>query len=196
MTTDQKKILNFIKEADKLKTVYRKIYITGGRRRESSAEHTYHLALMVWVFKEHFEQKVNLEKAFKMALLHDLVEIYNGDIFFYHHKKRTNKHEDEKKAAKKLFKLLPPKLKKEFMDLWLEYEYLKTPESKFVQAMDKIHPMIQNIMTEGKTWKQFKVTLEMIYPIKIKYMESSKFLISFFKHLLGDIKKRKIAHLK
>ncbi len=190
MTPDQKQTLKFIKLADQMKFVERKI-ILQKNKRENNAEHSYHLAMMVWLFSSFFEKKINLEKALKMALMHDLVEIYSGDVFAYDHEARKTKAQKEKAAAKKLFTQLPKKLKTELENLWNEYEENTTSVSKFVQAMDKIHPLIQNILVEGAMAKKFKITETMIRTYKGQFMKNSNFLTSLFNHLLTSSKKLK-----
>lgn len=194
MNSDTKKILQFTYEIDKLKGVIRKIDLNHKLKKEDSAQHSWHTAMMVWVFAKDYEEKLDLEKAIKMALIHDLVEIYAGDVWFYDHKARVNKYQNEKKAAQKLFKFLPTKLRLEMMNLWLEFEERNTPESKLVQAMDKIQPILQNILTNGKTWKNLKVTTDMVVDHKINFMKESPFLLKFFKYLLQEIKVRKITY--
>jgi phosphoribosyl 1,2-cyclic phosphodiesterase len=43
------KQLQFIVEIDKLKSVYRRTYLIDGERRENSAEHSWHLAMLAMV---------------------------------------------------------------------------------------------------------------------------------------------------
>ncbi len=186
--TETNKILQFYQKIDILKNIFRKIYIDKGKRLENDAEHSWHLAMMVWLFAGNFEKKINLEKSIKMALMHDLVEIYAGDTFSFDIKRRKRKTKKENKAAQKLFAILPDKLKKELHLLWQEYEKIQTPEAKFVQAMDKIQPIIQNIMVEGKAWKEFKITEKMVREYKTHYNEGSEFLMSFFNYLLKKAK--------
>ena len=52
--------LNFIVEIDKLKEIIRRSYITSAQRRENSAEHSWHLAMMAIVLAEHANQAVEL----------------------------------------------------------------------------------------------------------------------------------------
>ena len=53
-----KQQIEFIVEVDKLKQIYRQTYIADGTRKENDAEHSWHLALMVFLLAEHtFEQK-------------------------------------------------------------------------------------------------------------------------------------------
>ena len=70
-------------EADRLKTVTRQTVIIGESRRENSAEHSWHLALMAVVLADHAPPGTDLGKVGAMLVLHDLVEIDAGDLFLY-----------------------------------------------------------------------------------------------------------------
>ena len=51
---------------------------------ENSAEHSWHLAVMVILLAEYAaDAELNLFRAVQMALVHDLVEIDAGDTFVY-----------------------------------------------------------------------------------------------------------------
>ena len=76
--------IQFIVEIDKLKQVLRQTLLTDSSRRENSAEHSWHIALMAIVLAEYAPSKdVDLLRAIKMLLVHDLVEIDAGDTFCY-----------------------------------------------------------------------------------------------------------------
>ena len=73
--------LEFLKIADELKTVQRQTLLTDKSRRENVAEHSWHIALMTLTLFEHAEiDGVNLCRVLKMLWVHDLVEIYAGDV--------------------------------------------------------------------------------------------------------------------
>src|SRR5215470_15546141 len=73
--------VGFLLEADRLKTVLRQSTLTDGSRRENSAEHSWHLALMALVLAEHAPPGTDLGRVAAMVVLHDLVEIDAGDLF-------------------------------------------------------------------------------------------------------------------
>ena len=114
------KIMVFVKEVDRLKTVDRQCEIMSGKRRENSAEHSWHFALTAWLLGSYAHVDLNLNHVVKMALIHDLVEIDAGDTFVYDEKGREEKREVEAKAAHRLFALLPEELEAEFWQLWNE----------------------------------------------------------------------------
>ena len=72
--------LRFLIEVDKMKSVYRRTILIDKTRRESDAEHSWHFALMAMLLAEYTDpEKVNCERVIRMALVHDLIEIYAGD---------------------------------------------------------------------------------------------------------------------
>ena len=99
--------IRFIVEIDKVKNVFRQTYLTDGKRKENDAEHSWHLAVMAVLLKEHMEEEVDVAKVMTMVLIHDLVEIDAGDTYAYDDKGAQAKREREVKAADRIFGLLP-----------------------------------------------------------------------------------------
>jgi len=153
LTLPQK--LEFIKEIDKLKSVLRVNRLANGQRRENSAEHSWHLGMMALVLQDYVEEpSFDLFKAMKIALIHDLVEIDAGDTYAFDLKAHADKEEREHKAAERLFTMLPPDIGQELHDLWLEYEDGKSPEARFIGALDRLHPFLQHMANEGIVWRE------------------------------------------
>jgi putative hydrolase of HD superfamily len=153
--------MKFIKEIDKIKQIIRQNYIADSSRRENDAEHSWHLAMIVIVLSEYF-QNIDLLKSLKMVLLHDLIEIYAGDTFAYDEKENESKYQREKIAADKIFGLLPQDQSEEFINLWYEFEDGTSPESIFANIADRIQPLILNISSKGKMWIDKEVTMEKV----------------------------------
>jgi putative hydrolase of HD superfamily len=153
-------LLHFLKEADRLKTVERQTLIHSGGRRENSAEHSWHLAMAVFVFHSLTESKADLLKCLMMAIFHDLVEIDAGDTFVYGDQSEQN--EKELLAIKRLSGLLPGKIGKELEETWLQFEEGKTPEAMFVKALDRFLPMYSNLLNAGYSWKNHGILLNKI----------------------------------
>lgn len=155
------KIIEFIKEVDKLKSVNRATLTYHEKRHENSGEHSWHLALATLVFAEQSNENINLLKCLKMAIIHDVVEIDAGDQIVYQEDK--NKFERELKAAKRIFGLLPTKLSEELIELWIEFEKKETPEAIFVGSLDRFLPLYSNILNQGYSWKNFEVNADKVY---------------------------------
>lgn len=75
--------LQFVLEIDALKTVLRRNPVNRGERRENTAEHSWHLAVMALVLAPHADAPIDVGRVITMLLVHDLVEIDAGDTFAY-----------------------------------------------------------------------------------------------------------------
>ena len=155
------KQMAFLFEIDKVKDIFRQSLVVNGKREENDAEHSWHMALVALTIKEYFLGEVDLEKALKMILIHDLVEIYAGDTPAFG-EIRPDKADDELKAAVKLFSLLPDDQKEEFLNLWLEFEECESNEAKFANVCDRYQGFMQNLTSDGHTWKKFNAPMERV----------------------------------
>src|ERR1017187_3571907 len=63
--------LRFLLEADQLKTVLRQSTLIDVSRRENSAEHSWHLALMALVLAGHAPAGTDISRVMAMVVLHD-----------------------------------------------------------------------------------------------------------------------------
>ena len=100
--------LRFIAELDKLKQVERRTYLLDQSRRETVAEHSWHIAVMALLLAEYSNAaSLDLSKVIRMALVHDIVEIDAGDTFCYDAQGNADKAQREQRAADRLFGLLP-----------------------------------------------------------------------------------------
>lgn len=155
-----KKQMEFLFEIDKCKDILRQSLVLG-KRRENDAEHSWHMCLVAMTLKEYFTLSFSMEKALKLILVHDLVEIYAGDTPAFG-PERDDKYEAEFEAAKKLFSLLPKNQEKEFLDLWIEFEKGESNEAIYANLCDKYQGFMQNLTSDGHTWKKFNVPMEKV----------------------------------
>ncbi len=160
--TDLAARFTFLAEADRLKYVNRASYIFECIRRENSAEHSWHVSLFAMVLEEHAHAPVDIDRVILMLLLHDLVEIDAGDNPLYGHRDVEAIEAQEQAAADRLFGLLPKEDAVRWRSIWEEFEDLQTPEAVFAKSMDRFQPMIQNLSTGGKNWKDYDVTLDLV----------------------------------
>lgn len=156
--------VNFLMEIDKVKGILRQSVILGDvNRRENDAEHSWHMAVCAITLKEYVTfEKVDMERVLKMILLHDLVEIYCDDTPAFSNYSKEEKYYKELAAAEKIFSLLPREQYREYFDLWVEFENMETDESKFANVFDRFQGFIQNLSSDGHTWKKWNVTKEMV----------------------------------
>ena len=148
----------FVQEADQLKGIVRRNYICDGGRLENTAEHSWHLALMVMTLAEHANQPIDIFKTIQMLLIHDLVEIDAGDTYCHDPVANQDKVEREEKAAGRIFGLLPEEQGLTYYQLWQEFEARETPESRFANAVDRFLPLTQNMASGGIAWRHNRVS--------------------------------------
>ncbi|MCR4734962.1 MAG: HD domain-containing protein [Treponema sp.] len=144
--------LRFTAEVDKMTSVFRRTMLIDQSRRENDAEHSWHIALMALLFSEYTIVPVDVSRAVKMCIVHDLIEIYAGDTFAYDEKGNQNKAEREAAAADKLFSQLPSEQGKEIRSLWEEFDSMQSNDAKYAACMDRLQPFLHNTLTEGHTW--------------------------------------------
>jgi putative hydrolase of HD superfamily len=158
--------LDFLRSVDALKRIERmtRLIQQPGEvaRRENSAEHSWHLALMAMMLVEHANEPVDLARVLQMILIHDIVEIDAGDTFVYDENAMTGKAEREAQAAERIFGMLPSDQKDELFSLWHEFEARETPEAKYASALDRLAGMLPNAANNGGTWNEHHVTVEQV----------------------------------
>ena len=144
--------LRFTAEIDKMTSILRRTMLVDGSRRENDAEHSWHIAVMALIFEEYAAEPVNVNRAVKMCVVHDLIEIYAGDTFAYDVAGNADKSEREAAAADKLFAQLPSEQGAEIRSLWEEFDAMQTPDAKYAACMDRLQPFLHNTLTGGHTW--------------------------------------------
>lgn len=154
--------LAFLLEVDRLKQVERRTSITGGSRRENSAEHSWHLALFALVLGEHADEDVDLSRVVTMLVLHDIVEVDAGDVFVYDDAQRAAHEEAERAAADRLFGLLPPGQGEPMRALWEEFEARESPDARFAAAVDRLQPLLLNLANGGEPWRSHGITADRV----------------------------------
>ena len=144
--------LKFTAEIDKMTGILRRTMLIDGSRRENDAEHSWHIAVMALLFSEYAIEPVDVARAIKMCVVHDLIEIYAGDTFAYDPVGNKDKEQREQAAADKLFAMLPQEQGQEIRSLWEEFDEMKTPDAKYAACMDRLQPFLHNTLTQGHTW--------------------------------------------
>ncbi|HTT49875.1 MAG TPA: HD domain-containing protein [Streptosporangiaceae bacterium] len=178
--------LRFVLEADRLKGVLRQSQLTDGSRRENSAEHSWHLALMSLVLGEYAPTGTDLSRVTAMTIVHDLVEIDAGDLFVYAGEQaQAEQEEAEQAAADRLFALLPAGQAASFRALWDEFEERRTPEARFARALDRLQPMLANYQLGGGTWAQHGVTASQVLAKVALIEDGSAALGQFARELIS-----------
>lgn len=134
-------LLDLLLELETLDRVPRSGYFLRGISDcESIAEHSFHLAAMVWLLAAR-EPGLDRTRALELALVHDLAELRIGDL------PRTAidyfapgaKHEAERRAADDILAPADPRAR----SLYAEYERSESREARFVRACDRLQLMLK-----------------------------------------------------
>jgi len=141
--------LRFLVEVDQLKAVTRANTLVDGSRKETSAEHSWHVALMALVLCELAEPPLDATKVVAMLLVHDIVEVDAGDTDPFDDEARATKQEKEEAAADRIFALLPADQAAIFRAWWDEFEAAETPEAQAARAFDRFDGLVGNHAAAG-----------------------------------------------
>ena len=156
-------IASFLIELDKLKNITRKTYLSGLERFESSAEHSWHLAMAILVFGQEMKPNLDLMHAIKIALIHDIGEIGAGDVSIYSHT-----HDSQAERERQYLDNLVTdevRFSGEIYSLWQEYQAQGTEESKLVKVFDRFLPFLSNLNTDGQSWKDQGISAQQVKEI-------------------------------
>lgn len=134
--------LAFLREAERLKGVLRSGFTSTGRP-ESTAEHSWRLALMALVFADELPG-LDLARLLKLCVVHDLGEAIHGDIPAVAQHAHPGKAAQERDDLHTLTRELDAPLRAEIIALWDESEAAATPEAKAVKAFDKLETILQH----------------------------------------------------
>ncbi|MFY0310847.1 HD domain-containing protein [Leisingera sp. D0M16] len=154
--------LPFLNEADKLKLVTRASKLGDGSRHENSAEHSWHIMLYGWVLAEHSADAADVDRVLQMLLLHDLVEIDAGDAPIHgvvDPAALAALADREQAAADRLFGLLPLEQGAPLRAIWEEFEAAESPDAVFAKSIDRVQPVLLNLLNGGGSWVDYDVSL-------------------------------------
>jgi len=155
--------MRFVAEAGLLKRVLRQTMLTDPARRENSAEHSWHLAVMALALAEHAPAGTDIGRVIAMLLVHDLVEIDAGDLFVFAGRQEQERQEAaERAAADRIFALLPADQAATARGLWDEFEERRTREAAFARGLDRLQPMLANVQAGGGTWQRHGITADQV----------------------------------
>ena len=134
--------LTFIKETELLKNVLRTAWGSTGRQ-ESTAEHSWRLTLFAALMLGEYPG-LDGKKVLLMCLIHDLGELYDGDISAALLPDEEKKHAEEQRSVERLFSFLPDQDREHFMEIWKEYNENSSSEAHLVKALDKAETILQH----------------------------------------------------
>lgn len=116
--------------------------------KENDAEHSFMLALVANELAATYYPTFDAGKVTQFAIVHDLIETVTGDVttFKFTPEQMANKQQLEHAALEKLMDSLPPHT----AQLLYSYEHQQTVEARFVKAVDKLLPVVVDILGAGK----------------------------------------------
>lgn len=182
------RILDFVSLINEFQKVERRIFIVGQNKRENDVEHSYQLAMVAWYMASLDGLNFDKDLLIKYALVHDLVEVYAGDTYLFttDSNEKDSKADREKAAAERLNAELPEF--KELNELIHKYESRDDVESKFIYALDKILPVLNIYLDNGRTWQHEGVTFEMIFSSKVDKVQISPEVRKYFDEIVSILK--------
>jgi 5'-deoxynucleotidase YfbR-like HD superfamily hydrolase len=128
-------------------------------RKETDAEHAWSIALVGCSIAPLIDAKLDVGKIAQLAIVHDLVEIYAGDVSIWGSKQDLQQKEAREKAALH-------KLEQEYKQFpWLiktiqDYESKNSYEALFVYALDKLVPFFFRILVKPTPFERKQITIE------------------------------------
>jgi putative hydrolases of HD superfamily len=156
----QRQRLDFLLAAHELTAVARVNRLLDGSRCETSAEHSWHLALAALALAPDAAPGVDLGRVLAMLIVHDLPEVYAGDVPIYDEQARLDIVAAEEEAATRLFGKLPGEHGARLLALWHEFEAAATDEARFARAVDRLQPLLLHWASDGAAWAERRVTVE------------------------------------
>jgi putative hydrolase of HD superfamily len=145
----------FLRKTEKLKSALRYGSTTGGRK-ESAAEHSWRVALMTFIIADELGLDIDVCRAMKMAVVHDIAEAITGDIDFVTisdgNVTKDAKRHAERAAIAELRDLLSGSVGEELHALWTEYENGTTDVARYVKAIDRLETLTQLVESGHLTY--------------------------------------------
>lgn len=152
-------VLEFLRAAERLKTVTRSGHTSAGKP-ESVAEHTWRLCLMAMVLYGR-APGIDLARLLRMCLVHDLGEAIGGDVPAPRQLTAPGKAATERADLLTLIAPLPADVRAEVTELWDEYEAAETPEARLAKGLDKLETILQH--TQGLNPADFDYAFNLDY---------------------------------
>jgi len=136
-------------ELNHLKQLYRQGWLRRGvplDRCESVAEHVFNMAMLAWWIADAYFPNLDVNRVLRMVLVHELGEIYAGDITPGDHMSAEEKHRLEREGFMRVVNKLPEG--ETYLSLWEEFEEGATSEARLVRQIDRLEMGFQALIYE------------------------------------------------
>jgi putative hydrolase of HD superfamily len=136
-------------EFNHLKQIYRQGWLQRGIPREqceSVADHILGVVMLALLFTDLDFPAISRDKIIRMALIHDLGEVFTGDLTPGDNVSPGEKRRRERESVKRLVGRLPRG--RDYIDLWEEYEAGRTNEARLVRQLDRLEMACQATLYE------------------------------------------------
>ncbi|GBG61506.1 hypothetical protein CBR_g21849 [Chara braunii] len=182
---DRVRVIDFLTLLENLKKMKRTGWVRFGVvGAESIADHMYRMSIMSLLLGD--EAGLDRDRCIKLAIVHDIAEAIVGDITPACGITKEDKSRMEKEAMDKLCGVLGGgPVAEEFLELWLEYEHMKTDEAKLIKDFDKLEMILQAL--------EYEKAQDMVLA---EFFESTmgKFQTDVGKNLALEIMERRTKH--
>jgi len=131
-------------QLNQLKQLFRQGWLRRGvpeARCETVAEHVFAMALLAWWTSDLYAPGLDRERVLRMVLVHELGEVYTGDLIPSDGVTVEEKHRRERDSLEQVLSGLPSAA--EMTGLWEEFEKGETPEARFVRQLDRLEMAFQ-----------------------------------------------------
>lgn len=183
MNPDIKNLLDFTSFVNEIRKIKQALWVINEDVFENDCEHSYQLALTAMYIIDTKSLKLDAFKAMGLAIVHDIIEVHSGDTPAFIKKHDFNqKLENEKQAVIKLTKQWPKFTL--LHNLIAEFEAKETPESKFIYALDKLAPILNNYLDNGRNWKREGISLDQLITVKQGKIDIDPTVNEYYKQIL------------
>ena len=183
-------LIKFTQFTVDFRNVKRVMRIPGTDDWENDAEHSFQLALVAWYLINADGLDLDLPKVLQFCLAHDLVETIAGDTsIFASEEVLAGKQGREHRAALAIEELYPnfPALHGAIR----EYEARESREARFVYALDKLLPEINNYLDNGRLWHEKGLFVEDVERRKTPKIAVSPEILPYHKELMSLLRQTK-----
>ena len=153
-------ILRLVKLVNDFRQVRRTIPVVSEVRLENDVERSFQMAMLAWYLIDSRNLSYNKDHVIKYALIHDIVEVYSGDVDPFvnpdqHGKVKDEKEQDSLRKLQDEFSDFP-----EMLRLIEDYANKKDKESKFVYSLDKIISNLNNLSGHSNYYHKNNITFD------------------------------------